>query len=198
SNFKESAIFSTLPSSFLLEFKTKNGRSVYDGAGLDPDIEVPIQYYAPITVSLISKGLIFNYANLYASKRSTLASAKDFKMTDVEYLEFKNWLKGKEYDYTTKVEYELVKLEESAKKEKYFEDIESQLENLKNKVQHNRENDLIKFKGEIKQTLEEEIASRYFLEAGSIEASFKYDTDVKQSIQTLTEGNNYKKILGQK
>ena len=86
-------------------------------------------------------------------------------------------------------------LEESAKKEKYFEDIEIQLQNLKNKVQHNRENDLIIFKQEIKQALEEEIASRYFLEKGSIEASFKYDPDLERSIKILSEDSSYKQIL---
>lgn len=195
SNRSEDGTVNRIADSLKVEFKTKNGRSVYDGGGLSPDITIPVQYYAPITASLISKGLIFNYANVFASKNKSITLPKEFKLSDKQYQEFKNWLEDKAYDYTTKVERDLVKLEESAKKEKYFEDIEQQLKGLKDKMKHNKESDLIKFSEEIKQALEEEISARYFLEKGAIQASFKQDMDLKQSIEILEDEKNYKSIL---
>lgn len=184
--------------SLKMEFKTANGRSVYDGGGLDPDVEMEAEYYAPITVSLISKGLIFNYATRYAYEKASIPPAADFKLTDAEYNSFKQWLNDKDYDYTTKVEQDLVKLEESAKKEKYYEDIQNQLHDLEKKVKHNKELDLEKFKNEIKQVLEEEIASRFYLQKGNIEASFDNDSDVQKAIELLSDTSNYNKLLSTK
>lgn len=184
--------------SLKMEFKTANGRLVYDGGGLDPDVEIAPDYYAPITASLISKGLIFNYATRYAYNKGNIPSATDFKLTDTEYSAFKQWLSDKDYDYTTKVEQDLVKLEESAKKEKYFEDIQNQLHDLQQKVRHNKEQDLEKFKEEIKQALEEEIASRFYLQKGSIQASFDSDAEVQKAIELLRDTSNYNKLLSNK
>ena len=184
--------------SLISEFKTKNGRTVYDGGGLDPDIDIEQEYYAPITQSLLIKGLIFEYATQYAFKTKSIPSAIEFELTDEEYDQFKTWLSDKDYDYTTEVEEELVELEKSAKKEKYYKAIESQLTDLKNKVKHNKEQDLEKFKPEIKQALEEEIASRYYLQKGSVEASFENDPEVQKAIQLLKDTATYNQLLSGK
>lgn len=181
-----------------MKFKTAHGRTVYDGGGIDPDVDVGKDLYAPITVSLITKGLIFNYATEYAYRKGKIPAADEFKLTDQEYAEFKQWISDKDYDYTTKVEQDLVKLEESAKKEKYFTDIEDQLRDLQMKVKHNKEIDLERFRNEIKQVLEEEIASRFYLQKGSIEASFDEDLDVQAAIELLEDTEKYKKLLSNK
>src|SRR5690606_20343866 len=97
-------------------FKTKNGRLVYDGGGISPDVEVEKKSIAPITASLVSKNLLFDYATLYTFKNKKITSAKEFALTEAEYQEFVKWLDGKEYDYTTKVENNLQELVNSAKK----------------------------------------------------------------------------------
>ncbi|UII21973.1 S41 family peptidase [Fulvivirga ligni] len=177
------------------EFKTTSGRVVYDGQGLDPDVKVDHEYYAPITMSLITKGLIFNYATKYASEHATIPAAKEFRLTDQEYAAFGKWLQSKNYDYTTRVEQEIDELEESSKKEKYYEDIHKQLLALKEKVKHNKELDLQNFKEEIVQALEVEIASRYYFVRGDIEASFRKDTDIQKAISVLNDTETYNKIL---
>lgn len=194
---KEGKVYKTADS-LKMEFKTFNNRIVYDGDGLDPDVNVEPELYAPITVSLLSKGLIFDYATRYAYNKGSIPAAIEFKFTDQEYNEFKTWLAHKDYDYTTKVEQDLDKLEESAKKEKYFEDIEDQLKSLQQRVQHNKEQDLEKFKEEIKQALEEEIASRFYLQKGNVEASFDSDADIKKAIELLKDQDHYNKLLSKK
>ncbi|MBL6446367.1 PDZ domain-containing protein [Fulvivirga sp. 29W222] len=184
--------------SLKMEFKTANGRLVYDGGGLDPDVEMAPEYYAPITISLLSKGLVFNYATRYAYDNESILPATEFELTDAEYNDFKKWLSDKDYDYTTKVEQDLVRLEQAAKKERYFEDIQNQLHELQQKVKHNKEQDLEKFKKEIKQALEEEIVSRFYLQKGSIEASFDNDSDVQKAIELLSDSSNYNKLLSVK
>jgi carboxyl-terminal processing protease len=177
------------------EFKTANGRKVYDGAGIYPDITTTKPELHPITVSLINKDLIFNYATIYASQKEKIASAKQFTLTDDEYNQFVKWLENKEYDYKTKIESDLESLIENSKKEKYYEGIKDQIEQLKSKIYHNKENDLLTFKPEIKKMLEIEIASRYYLQKGSIESSFSNDVDIIEAIALLKDKERYNQII---
>ncbi|MOA11868.1 hypothetical protein D3C78_1318270 [compost metagenome] len=86
-------------------------------------------------------------------------------------------------------------LERVAKKEKYFDQIQAQYEVLKSKTKQNRDDDLKQFKPEISQVLENEIISRYYYQRGRIEASFKYDTELKEAIKVLSQKEQYANIL---
>ncbi|MEO1654663.1 MAG: S41 family peptidase, partial [Bacteroidota bacterium] len=166
SNRKADGTVQKIPDSLKTAYQTRNGRTVYDGAGVDPDIEVEARTLAPITRSLIGKNLIFEYANTYAHERSSIAKARDFTLSEAEYQTFVNWLKDKEYDYKTQVEATLKALEEKAREEKYYDGIKAQLQSLEAKISHNKEADLQNFKAEIKEVLEKEIVSRFYLEEG--------------------------------
>lgn len=176
-------------------FKTKAGRIVYDGAGIYPDITVAKSDLAQITQSLINKNLIFDYATEYYFKNEKIASAKDFKLSDQDYAHFVKWLESKEYDYKTKVESDIENMEETAKKEKYYDDIKAEIESLKRRMGHNKDQDLVKFKSEIIDVLESEIVSRYYLQKGIIEASFDNDEDIKAAIEILNNSEKYSKLL---
>ncbi|HBH23704.1 MAG TPA: peptidase S41 [Cytophagales bacterium] len=177
------------------EFETTNGRLVYDGGGIDPDLEVKPQNLAPITASLIARGLIFDYATMYYYEHENIGDAADFTITAEEYNEFVDWLSDKEYDYTTRVEKTIESLTEYAKKEKYYSDIQDEIEILKTQVFHNKEQDLKQFKAEIKEILESEIASRYYLRDGMVEASFDNDPQLQAAIEVLRNNGGYKEIL---
>ncbi|MFP4091267.1 MAG: S41 family peptidase, partial [Cyclobacteriaceae bacterium] len=176
-------------------FKTKNGRIVYDGGGIKPDIEVKQSRLHPISISLYTKSLIFDYATEYYYSHPELDAANEFELKDEEYATFTAWLKNKDYDYVTEVEQTIDNLIETAKDEKYYLDIEEQIVSLRKKVQHNKEQDLQKFKDEIKELLEEEIATRYFLSEGKIEASFDEDQVLQAAIEVLNDKDKYEAIL---
>lgn len=184
-----------VPDSLKVAFKTKNGRTVYDGGGVDPDIQVDLEYLAPIAVSLVGNGLIFDYATEYYYSHPTVASSRDFRLTDQEYQQFITWLKDKDYDYTTRVESTIDDLIKMAKKEKYYEDIDDQIYSLKEKVQHNKDTDLQKFKSDIKQILEEEISSRYYLRKGVVETSFNSDEAIRAAVEVLNDSARYAELL---
>jgi carboxyl-terminal processing protease len=187
-----------IPDSLRTAFKTRNGRVVYDGGGITPDIAVEKKTIAPIIGSLYSKNLIFDYATLYVSKNKTIKPAKEYVFTDAEYSEFVKWLSGKEYDYKTKVEGTLDELVKNSKTEKYYDGIKDQIETLRKQVSHNKENDLNTFKEEIKEMLEEEIVSRYYLQKGIVEASFDDDEDIQAALKVLDNRAEYSKILSGK
>ncbi len=181
--------------SLISAFKTKNGRIVYDGGGVTPDVALEPQKYSNILASLVTKNLIFDYATKYRIAHPTLPAAKDFKLTDAEYNEFVAFLNGKEYDYTTKTEKKLEELKKSAADDKVTEEVNAQIEALNAKIKHSKSEDLENFKAEIKQFIEEEIASRYYFQNGRLEASLKDDTELKEAIAVLNDSEKYKKIL---
>lgn len=187
-----------IPDSLRVAFKTKSGRVVYDGGGISPDVEVEKSLIPQILFSLDNKNLLFDYANKYTNEHASIKSPKEFKLTDAEYQEFVKWLGSKDYDYTTQVERSVEDLIAYAKKEKYYEDIQEQIKALKNKMYHNKESDLQKFKTEVKEALEEEIVARYYFEKGMVEASFDNDKELKAAVEVLNDPAKYSKLLNKK
>ncbi|UPT68095.1 MAG: S41 family peptidase [Sphingobacteriales bacterium JAD_PAG50586_3] len=184
-----------IPDSLMTAFKTKNGRVVYDGGGVNPDYKTPIKKYSQILQSLVVKSLVFDYATKYKLEHPTIAKAKDFKLSDAEYEDFVKWLGDKEYDYTTKSEEMLDKLKSTAEGEKYFDGVSKEFQALKDGMMHDKKADLYKFKGEIKEFLEGEIVGRYYYQKGKIEASFKYDTEITEGVKILYDKPTYSAIL---
>jgi len=191
----ENGISNSIPDSLRNEFRTKSGRVVLDGAGIEPDKEIASKNYAPITYSLVARSLVFDFGNKFFIENSEIGSPRDFRISDALYDQFVNWLDGKDYDYTTYVEKTLNDLEKYAEKEKFFDDIKLTIEDLKKKVNHNKEQDLITFKDEIKEAMREEIVSRYFYQEGVIEASLVNDAEIKSALEILSNTYEINRIL---
>lgn len=186
---------SATPDSVRNEFKTKNGRIVLDGAGIEPDTSIESKIYAPITYSLVARNHIFDFGNKFFVENEGIAEPKEFKLSEDVYEEFVTWLEGKEYDYTTYVEKSISDLEKYAEKETFYEDIKDQIEDLKKKVSHSKEQDLITYKAEIKEAIEDELISRYYYQEGVIESSLRNDPGIQQSLQVLANPAEINKIL---
>lgn len=184
-----------IPDSLKVAFKTRNGRTVYDGGGVEPDVPTDLVSRTPIVNSLNSKGLFFDYALKYRADHPTVKPAKEFELSDADYQGFVNWLKDKEYDYTTQVEKDLGELEASARKEKYFDAIQEQFKALKTKLTHSKDTDLVLFKKDIKQVLEREIVSHVYLQKGEREFVFRSDPEVKAALDLFKDMPRYDKIL---
>ncbi|MFD2937145.1 S41 family peptidase [Spirosoma flavum] len=184
-----------IPDSLKTAFKTKAGRVVYDGGGVLPDVVVEAQTPSPVAISLTNKGLIFDYAVKYRHDHASIKPAREFHLTDAEYGDFSKWLGDKEYDYTTQVEKDLGTLEASAKKEKYFDQIQDQLKSLKTKMSHSKDADLNTFKPELKTLLEQEIAGHYYLQKGLKEASFATDPEMKAALDLFKDMPRYGTML---
>ncbi len=176
-------------------FKTKGGRTVYDGGGIEPDYVLEPQKISNISISLITKYLIFDYANYFKRENPVIASAEEFVVTDAVYDDFLKFIHGKDYDYVTRSEKNLADLETIAQKEGYYDAIQSEYKVLKDKLIHDKNADLIKNKEEIKSFLKTEIANRYYYQKGRIEASLSDDTEIAKSIELLNDANKYKKLL---
>jgi len=184
-----------IPDSLKVAFKTTSGRTVWDGAGIDPDIALEPQKYAKISIALLQNNHVFNWATLYHTMRAQIVPAKDFHLSDAEYDEFTAYLADKEYDYKTKSEELLDDFEKSTKDEKYYDGIQTDFEKLKNSIAHDKTKDLVKFKDEIRDLLEEEIIGRYYYRAGRIEGSFDHDQELMEAVKVLEDDGKYITLL---
>ena len=185
----------SIPDSIKRSFKTTNGRIVFDGGGIDPDIKTQQVEAHPLTQVLFEKGFIFDFANQYVYDHSQPVDARNFTLTDEEYQQFVSWMKNKNYTYKSYLEYGLQQFTAEAKKEKYFDDLKNQIDQINNRIAESKKNELTLYKDQIKMLLEEEIVSHYHLEKGSIESGFKYDQDVKKAAEVLHNAPQYRKIL---
>ncbi|MEM8893019.1 MAG: S41 family peptidase [Bacteroidota bacterium] len=185
-----------VPDSLKTTYYTTNGREVFDGGGVDPDIVIDVKSRPSIVGVLSREGLLFSYANKYAAERTEIVEAKNFQLTESEYEDFKAWVGEHSLEYANKTENAMERLIASAKKENYYSDIKTALYDLKSSVIDQKANDLNLFESEIKAQLEEEIISRYYFEKGIIESTFADDENVLKAIQVLNDTHQYNQILG--
>ena len=195
SNRNEDGSVGKIADSLSTEFRTKNNRKVYDGGGITPDLVTESEVSSKILLSLFRERLFFDYATEYRLKNENILSAKDFKITDEMFLDFKNFLSDKEYEYETDTEKAYKKLKKVAKDENYFESMKNDFDLLVNKIDDAKSDDLEKNKDFVKEILANEIVSRYYYQKGRIQSSLNYDKDILEAITVLSDSTKYKQIL---
>jgi carboxyl-terminal processing protease len=184
-----------VPDSLKTAFRTKHGRVVYDGGGIDPDIKMEPHKYSTVAINLQTQFLIFDYATIFAMKHPTIAEATNFSLTDDEYADFVNYVKGKNFKYVTKTDDLLKLLKESTESENYYDDLKDAYSKITNDVDAAKKNDMNKNKDEIKELLENEIASRYYYDKGRIQVDLKNDKEALRGIALLNDNARYDSII---
>lgn len=185
-----------VPDSLITAFKTKNGRIIYDGAGILPDVKTEPTKYSNILLTLLNRNHVFTFVNYYLLKHPQYnAAALNTSFSDADYNDFVSYLKDKDYKYKTQSDFSLEELKSDATNEKYYESIKAEYEALLNKMESNKKDDLMRFKPEIKQFIEEELASRFMFQKGRIEMALKYDLDVTEAKKLLADKQKMTSIL---
>ncbi len=184
-----------IPDSLISAFQTKNGRTVYDGGGIRPDIEIEPESLSRITLNLYLQNLIFDYATLYRKQHQEIPPAADFHLSDQDYEQFKDFVNSRNFDYLSETEEALQELIEKAKEEKYYDSSADAIRLLKEHISHNKEKDLNTFRSEIQELLEEEIVSRYYYQEGRIVAGMDDDVQLKAALKVLNDPGEYTSLL---
>lgn len=184
-----------VPDSLMKPFKTKNGRTVFDGSAVYPD-----RYVDPFDSSNISRSLnrnffLFDYATIYREKHTSIAAPDKFTFSEADFQEFAGWLSSKTYTYSTHTERAFASLKETVVREKYYNTISKELESLGNELKHDKTADLALFKDEIKGMLEKEIVTRYYYHKGKYQYMFVHDPVIKEALSVLGNITLYNSIL---
>ncbi len=174
-----------VPDSLKTAFKTKGGRTVYDGFGIEPDVEVEPEYMSNIAVALVQKFLVFDYATQYVRTHKEIPPAAEFEISDELYADFCRYLKDKNLTYSTVTERVIKELRDVAKEEKYADAIEQQIKDMEAALEREKEGDLQKHREEICDMLRAELLVRYYYDEGRVEGGLRHDTVVLRAIEEL-------------
>jgi carboxyl-terminal processing protease len=178
----------------IAEFKTRNGRPVFDGRGILPDVDVEDPELAKVVGGLYAKDLFFDFATNYRLSHPEIGPAESFAIDDALYQQFVDFVKDKEFSYDTETMAAFKELEEKAKKERYYEHAKAQIEALQAELAPDRSEELIRFRSDIEEVLRNEIVARYYFQTGRAKAGLATDPYVKSSIDLLN-GPRYNEVL---
>lgn len=185
-----------VPDSLITEFKTLNGRSVFDGGGISPDIMMPSETIANITYSLVLNDLIFRYAVDYRATHKSIASPKEFSLSNEEYDDFCDYVKQqKKFTYKSRTNEAFKVLTEAATNDNYYEQNKELFEKLKTQLKPDLTKDLKTSRKEIQPLIEQEILTSYYYQVGAYPNALKTDETVKEAVATLDDTAKYKGLL---
>lgn len=184
-----------IPDSLKQEYKTKQGRKVLSGGGVEPDLKVQNEDISQLAVTLYIKNYFFDYANQYAKQHPSIGPASAFALSKEDFNSFAKWLEGKDYSYKTETEVVLDSLKAIAGREKYLDAIQADLKTVQTKVSHDKNQDLLKHQDEITRLLENEIVSRYYYLRGRIENGLKHDNDLDKALELVSKPEKYQALL---
>ena len=185
----------TIPDSLATAYKTLHGRTVYDKGGVEPDVLTPDTLSSHILLSLVLNNLIFDFANEYRVKHDSIAKPEDFAVDDALYAEFCDYIKDKDYKYTTETEEFMKDIKAAAEDENLWEAIKSSYADMETALQKDKEKDLEKYRDEIANYIANEIIVRYYYQKGRIRHSLLFDNDLNAAKSVLLDSERYSKIL---
>lgn len=176
------------------KFTTKGGRTVYDGGGILPDIEVETAVFSPITTALLKDQAIFDYATEYHYK-NVMNDWKGFEFKDSDFRDFIDFLNKKGFSYETETEKGFAEALRRAEDDDIAKDISSSYQDLMKSIAIAKEKKLVAKKAEIKSLLTDEILKRYFYKEGLFDYQVVNNPEILAGIDVLTNTGKYHRIL---
>ena len=186
-----------IPDSLRTSFKTRSGRTVLDGGGVKPDVNIDQGSDYRLVQDLIRKHMIFEFVTEYCLQQKDAPSTVngvDFKNFD----DFVRFLEANGFEYETESEKMLKRLNDKAKKENLLANIEGELNALRAKITESKKGDLYKFQDAIINLIEKEIASRYYFQKGRIQLGLRNDKEIKEAVAIINDGGRYEELLSNK
>ena len=175
-------------------FKTKKGRTVYDGGGILPDIVLEETKTSPIADALVKNDGVFDFVTNYYYKNPNLGNTIP-TITDADFIEFKAFLKKQNFNFDTETEIALKNTLAAAKKEKIDATITTEYQQLLNALQKSEELQLNENQKEIKKLILDEIIKRYQYKEGLYQYYIKNNLEIKKATSILNNSPEYNKIL---
>ncbi len=171
-------------------FQTKNGRTVYDGGGVQPDIKIGYAEKTKATEELMQSRAIFNYVTDYFYKNTKIASSQTYQFND--FKSFQSYLLNSDVSFTTRQE-ELFKEAYSSLDNSKL--LSREYDQIKKKLKQEKVDEITKNREYLTNEIQDQILKRYYFEEGSFENKLKQDKVIKEAVNVLKDKTRYAKIL---
>ena len=184
-----------IPDSLIKTFTTRNGRPVKDGGGIIPDLQVEPDMFSRFTSELYVQNMVFDFATEYYWSHPQPSSLDSLRVTDSDLERFEQFLRERNFKYSTGSELLLEELVSAAREENLYEANSSEIEKLRTGLSHSLERELAAQKSDIIELLESELAGRYFYDAGTVEYSLARDRQVQRALGIAGDRMHYESLL---
>ncbi len=183
-----------IPDSLVREYSTRDGRKVYDGGGIMPDVVTEPEYVSRFAWTAYLKGYIEEYVDSYCKRHPLGVDMDSFRFGDADYADFSLFMQGKDMDYESETQAALKILKNKAQEERYSEKIGPQIESIENALKEDKNLDLKINQKELTRYIENEIITRFYYAQGASRYRLKDDRDVKRAVQLLSDRDEYLRI----
>ena len=173
-------------------FKTKNGRVVFDGGGITPDVEVGFSKRSEATKELIKSRAIFNFTTDYFYRNPTISSVTDFSLSSSDFKSFLNYLTLSDTVFLTTQERLFLDAYNSSEETTF---IAKEFQQLKKKLLQEKIADISRSEDYLSEIIKDEILIRYYYKNGSYLNKLKKDTVILEAVKILKNKRLYAKVL---
>lgn len=184
-----------VPDSLVAAFKTRNGRVVYDGKGIIPDVKIDKPIQSPVARALVSNYLIFDFATSYRILHPEAAPADQFVIDDKLWSEFTAFVEKQGFTYKSASEEKLAELLQKLENDGYDAMVSKETEALKGSLAELKRTDLTRHKEEIARLLKKELVYRYYFDAGLVKMGLAEDKELKESYRILNDQQAFRGII---
>ena len=184
-----------IPDSLTNVFYTAAGRPVRDGGGIRPDVVCKQDTMPDILYYLAQNVVLFDFANQWCAKHETIAPAQDFKLTDDDYNEFKEFVCNSDFKFESNSGKALESLIKIAQREGLADKAQDEFKSLESKLQYDLRNDLDVFRNDLERVVSMEILIRYYYQRGVVVYNMKSDRFLEEAAGLLGDRKRYDSIL---
>ena len=185
-----------VPDSLIREFATRNGRKVYDGKGLMPDVKTDPEYISTFAVMLYNLGYVEEFLDGYMRRHPDMTvDNATFAISDADYEDFVKFMEDKEVPYESQTRMALDLLKRTSKEERYDSEFADELQRIESKLKDQKTDNLRHYRAEISELLDNDIVLRHNYYEGVIEHNLVSDSTVMKAVELLRDGGRYAKIL---
>ena len=185
-----------VPDSLIREFATRNGRKVYDGKGLMPDVKTDPEYISTFAVMLYNLGYVEEFLDGYMRRHPDMTvDNSTFAISDADYEDFVKFMEDKEVPYESQTRMALDLLKRTSKEERYDSEFADELQRIESKLKDQKTDNLRHYRAEIAELLDNDIVLRHNYYEGVIEHNLVSDSTVMKAVELLRDGGRYAKIL---
>lgn len=185
-----------VPDSLMREFKTRNGRKVYEGKGLMPDVKTDTEYISTFAIMLYNLGFIEEFLDGYMRRNpNQTIDNRTFSITDEDYNDFVAYMADKEVPYESRTRLALEKLKQISKEERYDDNFAEDLKQIEAKLKDQKTDNLWNYRAEITDMLNNDIVLRHSYYEGVVEHNIVSDSTVMKAVELLRDSERYSHIL---
>lgn len=166
------------------EFKTLHGRTVRDGGGITPDVTIQPHSYSRLTYSLVTGGIVNNYAIKYAIEHASIPAVEDFHFSAEEYKDFVEYAKTQNFDFRSSAKTLFDQMKRELERDSLADTMKEQLDAMEKALEMDKETFLNLMKDEIVPFIEEEIVVRYYFQGAGPQLRLRYDDQLKKALES--------------